>query len=127
MRSCITFAAILLFSNVANVHGEGKQSQVDLLQRQIDSLQKQLSKLDPARSEELPTAERRLLQARLRARLSEKDVALRRREKQRDRTTYSGGSAADATELINLIQTTVAPDTWEINGGRGSIYYFPNR
>jgi len=38
-----------------------------------------------------------------------------------------GGVSNGATDLINLIQTTVAPDTWEINGGRGSIFYFPNR
>lgn len=79
------------------------------------------------RSEKLPAAERRTLQARLRARVPEEQVPLCRREQQRGRASYSGGTAADAAELINLIQTTIAPDTWEINGGRGSIYYFPNR
>lgn len=50
MRSSIIFAAILSLSIVANLRGEGKQAQVDELQRQIDSLQKQLSKLDPAQA-----------------------------------------------------------------------------
>jgi len=78
------------------------------------------------RSEKLPVAERRLLQGRLRARLSEQQQALRRRE-QRSGTSLAGGVAADAQVLIDLIQTTIAPETWEINGGQGSIYYFPNR
>lgn len=58
----------------------------------------------------------------------------------------SGGSAAEATtsatalpsafggralpdqyaeELIELIQTVVRPETWETNGGRGRIFYWP--
>lgn len=36
-----------------------------------------------------------------------------------------GGDAARAAELIALIQMTIAPDSWQVNGGRGSIGYFP--
>lgn len=79
-----------------------------------------------ARSEKIPTAERRLLLGRLQARLSEQERALRRHEQQGG-TSLSGGVAANAQELIDLIQSTVAPDTWAIYGGQGTIYYFPNR
>jgi len=77
-------------------------------------------------SEQLPAAERRRLQAQLSTRLSELQSTLRRRE-QRAAATDSGGVIANAQELIDLIQTTIAPETWEINGGQGSIFYFPNR
>jgi hypothetical protein len=50
-----------------------------------------------------------------------------REVERRSSPAHGGGVANDAAGLINLIQTTVAPDTWEINGGRGSIVYFPNR
>ena len=78
-----------------------------------------------ARSEKVPLADRRRLQARLRARLSEQELALRR--EQQTGTSLSGGVAIDADVLIDLIQTTIAPETWAINGGLGTIYYFPNR
>jgi hypothetical protein len=77
-------------------------------------------------SEQLSAAERRRLQAQLSARLSDLQSTLRRRE-QRAAASYSGGVIANAQELIDLIQTTIAPDTWEINGGQGTIFYFPNR
>lgn len=37
-----------------------------------------------------------------------------------------GGNAAEARSLIDLIQATVSPETWDVNGGRGSIVYFAN-
>lgn len=40
-----------------------------------------------------------------------------------------GGGAMDrkgAQELIELITTTIDPETWDINGGKGSIFYFSN-
>jgi len=77
-------------------------------------------------SEKLPIAERRRLQAQLRTRLSELESLLRRREL-RAAASHSGGVAANAQNLIDLIQTTIAPDTWAINGGNGTIFYFPNR
>jgi hypothetical protein len=77
-------------------------------------------------SKQLPAAERRRLQAQLSTRLSELQSTLRRRE-QRATATHSGGVIANAQELIDLIQTTIAPETWEINGGQGTSFYFPNR
>jgi hypothetical protein len=40
-----------------------------------------------------------------------------------------GAGAADAAEdngqmLVDLIQKTIAPDSWDINGGPGTIYYW---
>ena len=44
----------------------------------------------------------------------------------RDRNA-GGASAARADELIRLIQATIAPDTWDVNGGRGTIrFWSPN-
>jgi len=37
-----------------------------------------------------------------------------------------GGRQAEAQKLIDLIQATVRPETWDVNGGRGSIVYFAN-
>jgi hypothetical protein len=79
-----------------------------------------------ARSETIPAADRRLLLGRLQSRLTEQERALRRHEQQGG-TSLSGGVAANAQELIDLIQSTIAPDTWAIYGGQGTIYYFPNR
>ncbi len=36
-----------------------------------------------------------------------------------------GGAAVQAEALIELIENTVRPETWEVNGGRGSIMYWP--
>ncbi|GEM_PF-4210406 len=40
----------------------------------------------------------------------------------------SGGAAVleqdQARQLIELIQRTICPDSWEVNGGRGTIYYY---
>jgi hypothetical protein len=35
--------------------------------------------------------------------------------------------ASDAQVVIDLIRSTVAPESWDINAGLGTIYYFPNR
>ena len=75
-------------------------------------------------SERLPARERRRLEAQLQTRLSELQSTLRRRE-QRALASGSGGVVANAQDLIELIQTTIAPETWEINGGKGSIFYYP--
>jgi hypothetical protein len=74
-----------------------------------------LATIDPSRASVDP-----------RRRPTDRHAGARRRE-QEFSTSHAGGVATGADDLINLIQTTVAPDTWEINGGRGSIYYFPNR
>lgn len=36
-----------------------------------------------------------------------------------------GASQADAQSLIDLIQATIAPSSWDVNGGQGSIVYWP--
>lgn len=38
----------------------------------------------------------------------------------------AGGQAADARHLVDLIQATVRPDSWDVNGGTGTIRYFAN-
>lgn len=38
--------------------------------------------------------------------------------------SLAGGAARGAAELINLIQSTIEPDSWDVNGGRGSMMYF---
>lgn len=76
-----------------------------------------------ARSEKLPATERRRLQSQLRARLTEQHEILRRRAQRSG--SNSGGVAAQAQSLINLIETTIAPDTWASAGGNGTIVYYP--
>jgi hypothetical protein len=44
-----------------------------------------------------------------------------------DPGAFGGGIGADFTPLIDLIQNTIAPDTWELTGeGTGTISQFPN-
>lgn len=40
--------------------------------------------------------------------------------------SHSGGAgvARCAAELINLIQVTIAPESWDVNGGEGSIMFY---
>jgi hypothetical protein len=38
---------------------------------------------------------------------------------------FGGGMADYGSDLVNLIERTIAPDTWENNGGNGSIVYYP--
>ena len=75
-------------------------------------------------SERLPVGERRTMQARLHTRLIELQSVLRRRELPAV-ASQAGGVVANAQALIDLIQTTIAPDTWAINGGNGTIFYYP--
>ncbi|MCA9249105.1 MAG: hypothetical protein KDA42_18410, partial [Planctomycetales bacterium] len=37
-----------------------------------------------------------------------------------------GAPADDGEDLVELIQTVIAPDSWDVNGGPGSIFYWPN-
>jgi len=38
---------------------------------------------------------------------------------------FGGGTVSDhSQELIELIQRTIKPDSWDVNGGQGSIFYF---
>ena len=34
------------------------------------------------------------------------------------------GNADNGAALVELIQTVISPESWDINGGRGSIYYY---
>ena len=38
----------------------------------------------------------------------------------------AGGRVAEAQVLIDLIQATIRPETWDANGGRGRTVYFAN-
>lgn len=40
--------------------------------------------------------------------------------------TGDGGRRAEAQSLIDLIQATVRPESWDVHGGRGTIVYFAN-
>ena len=39
----------------------------------------------------------------------------------------NGPDADEGQNLVDLIQTTIAPETWDVNGGQGSIYYWRNQ
>jgi general secretion pathway protein D len=74
-------------------------------------------------SEKLAVTERRRLEAHLRTRLSELRDVLHRRVV-RAAASRSGGNAGSAQQLIDLIQTTIAPDTWAVNGGEGTLSFY---
>jgi hypothetical protein len=78
----------------------------------------------------LGSSERSSLRHRVKFRLEQiRDDLLRAQVRvRRPRTNVSakGGAAVPpgAAQLIQLIQTTIEPDSWAINGGRGTITYF---
>lgn len=88
-------------------------------------------------AEQLGPAARKRLQDRLRTRmeqireellrvLSRAKKANRNRRASADSERLSAGPAAPGVQsLIDLIQTTVAPSAWEVNGGLGTIHYLP--
>jgi hypothetical protein len=39
----------------------------------------------------------------------------------------NGADADYGQSLVDVIQTTIAPNTWDVNGGLGSIYYWRNQ
>lgn len=42
-----------------------------------------------------------------------------------DRGAAGGAAIADnARQLIELIERTISPDSWEVNGGEGTIFYY---
>ena len=75
-------------------------------------------------SNELAPAERRRLQARLHARLVELRAVLERRVARERHGAHAGGGAGPAQELIDLIQSTIAPESWAVNGGKGTILFY---
>ena len=90
---------------------------------------------DVDRVEGVASAERARMQRVLQVRLVEMQDRLARdlRRSSRGRGPRSGASPssfagpadqAQARRLIDLIQKTVAPESWEVNGGRGTISYY---
>ena len=49
-------------------------------------------------------------------------------QKRAETSAIGGGSATaqGAQTLIDLIQNTISPNSWEINGGQGTISFYPN-
>ena len=46
---------------------------------------------------------------------------------QPEQAARGGGAVRDWGEtLVELIQATISPDHWDVNGGPGSIVYYPN-
>lgn len=66
----------------------------------------------------------------LRGRVAARLTHLRRRLEQdlaaTPRAAPAGGGQADARQLIDLIEATVRPESWDVAGGAGSIRYFDN-
>lgn len=77
----------------------------------------------------LSLADRKRLQLRLKTRLARYQSMLEKRKRSRpaqdhEESLSGGGSFGNAGELIDLIRTTIAPGTWDVEGGRGRIFYF---
>jgi len=94
---------------------------------------------DLRKTRKLSFAERRRKHLAIQGRL--RDVLPRMQRKQREFTrvrlgrrpvTSSPQSLAgpaderQASELISLIQDTIAPGSWDVRGGKGTIHYYPN-
>ncbi|NUQ63259.1 MAG: hypothetical protein HUU20_12335 [Pirellulales bacterium] len=43
---------------------------------------------------------------------------------QRGQAGFGGGPPDAGEQLVDLIQRTIAPSTWDVNGGPGAIYYW---
>ena len=48
----------------------------------------------------------------------------RRTTRQTGKTLAGPAEQRNARELINLIQAAVAPDSWDVNGGKGTIFFY---
>ena len=68
----------------------------------------------------LSTTERERWLARLKGRLSRLARDLRR-----EAAARGGAAQDDGQALVELIQATIAPQTWDVNGGQGTIRYWP--
>lgn len=87
--------------------------------------------IDLAQPNALSSTERLQLRRMLRNRLESVQDELRRKQLRVKKAAvqHGNGSPAElvqAQQLIDLIQTTIAPKSWQANGGRGSISYFSN-
>lgn len=87
-----------------------------------------------ADAEALPRSERTRMRRSLESRLVKQlEVLVREKRKsdqvaQRTSKKSQGGGGATtiaAQQLIDLIVNTIAPDSWQQNGGKGSITYYP--
>jgi hypothetical protein len=74
----------------------------------------------------LTTDERTHLMGVIRSRLSRVESRLKQRIKRQDSTAGRGGAAADDSgpELVELIQTVIAPQSWAVHGGPGTMRYY---
>lgn len=74
------------------------------------------------------TRMRRSLRSRLTRRL---DLLVRLQNRPRvlraGRVEHAGGTPGPVEDLIRLIVTTIAPASWQVNGGTGTITYYPIR
>lgn len=83
-----------------------------------------------ADAEAVPPSERAADRRRVKFRLEQlRDDLLRGQARARQKstgTTLRGGGATPpgAQALIQLIQTTIEPNSWSVNGGRGTIGYY---
>lgn len=71
----------------------------------------------------LSSAEKARMQRALRGRLGQLRERLQRSTGRAARLAGPADTAR-ARQLIELIQTTIAPESWDVNGGRGSIHYY---
>ena len=80
-------------------------------------------------------AEKQRMQRSVKGRLQEMAKYLARDERKNGSRTSRGTDSrnaslagpaeiANARQLINLIQRTIAPDSWDVNGGKGSIFFY---
>lgn len=80
----------------------------------------------------LPRAERTRMRRSIEGRLVKQLEVLAREKRKHDRsaprTPLAGGGATAfaAQQLIDLIVTTIAPETWRQVGGNGSIMFYPH-
>jgi hypothetical protein len=78
----------------------------------------------------LTTDERTHLMGVIRSRMLRVESRLEQRAERRKQTAGRGGAAADdyGPELVELIQTVIAPQSWAVHGGPGTMrYYRPSR
>jgi len=94
---------------------------------------------DLRKTKKLSFAERRRKHLAIQGRL--RDVLPRMQRRQREftrarlgrrpvvssrRSLAGPADERQASELISLIQDTIAPDSWDVRGGKGTIRYYPN-
>lgn len=95
------------------------------LKEDVDITGSELVRMRRLAEDRLERVEERLRRDRYRL-----NQELQRAQRRQERDAAGGGSVgiqqelANAQALIDLITETIQPDSWEINGGRGTIRYF---